>query len=503
MDQPLDGCSASRRVAVAGVTAVVAGVAWRASIDLDPGSLWLDDAWMVALAQSGSWSELSASPSSAPIGFKLLVAAALALGGDLEVSAQSVAFGFGLGAVSLVGWLAFRLSSNAVVAICAAAWVGLDATFLVQMARVKPYTLDAFVVAAQGLAFCALVESYSRKRVWCFVGVVIAGLAFSSLSLFPALAASAVGSVLLWRRGVRDMHALAAGILVLSAIAEAGSLAASAVGADELRGYWNRHYLPSHDLTRFFDGVVRWLGSWTDRLMHDSTPHPSRFPLPGAFAVALLLAGTLEMWLSKRHAELAVGGVLWAGVAVASSIGLLPLGIPRVEIFLLPFASVLIASSAGLAARVPGRRAARVASLLLPVFAAVQLPSDRLPGYPLQQARRVVDALALEYREGDGIWSNILGTFALAVYGPWEVDFASNDQLGIPHALPRVTSFALLDGPDRGARDSPPDTDRIFVFVCYDDSQVTEEVIHLLRSAEYRLQGFVPAARCWLGRFDR
>ena len=76
----MDGSLASRRVAAGGVAAIVVGVAWRASVDLDPGSLWLDDAWMGALAQAGSWSELNASPSSAPIGVKLLVAAALALG---------------------------------------------------------------------------------------------------------------------------------------------------------------------------------------------------------------------------------------------------------------------------------------------------------------------------------------------------------------------------------------------------------------------------------------
>lgn len=490
-------------MAAGGVAAIVVGVAWRASVDLDPGSLWLDDAWMVALAQSGSWSELNASPSSAPIGFKLLVAAALALGGDLEVAAQSIAFGFGLGAISLIGWLAFRLSSNAVVAICAAAWIGLDTTFLLQMARVKPYTLDAFVVAAQGLAFCALAEGYSRWRLWRFAAVVIAGLAFSSMSVFPALAASVVGAVLLWRRGVRDVQALAAGVLVLSAIAEAGALAASAAGADELRGYWNRHYLPSYDLALFLDGVVGWLGSWNDRLVNDSTLHPSRLPLPDAFAAVLLLAGALELWLSKRRAELAVGVLLFAVVVTGWAAGLLPIGIPRVETFLLPFAAVLIASGAGLAARIPGRRAALATSLLLPAFAAIQLPSARVDGYPVQQARSVVDALALEYREGDGIWSNILGTFALAVYGPWPVDFASNDQLGIPHALPRVTSFALLDGPDRGERSGPPDTDRIFVFVCYDDSEVPDGVVGLLRSAGYRLQGFVRAARCRLGRFDR
>jgi hypothetical protein len=492
-----------RAAAAAGVACVVLLAAWRAAVDLDPASLWLDDLWVVALSQSGSWSELSASPSSAPVGFKLLVALAAAIGGDLEVAVQAVAFLSGLVAIAALGWLAFRLTASPYVAVCAAAWLGLDPVFLLHLARVKPYALDALAVVAQGLAFCALLEGYSRRRLWSFAATALLGLFFSALSVFPALAAVVVGGCVLWARGVRDVHALAAGFLVLAAIAEASALSAGAAGANELRGYWQRHYLPTRDAASFVAGVGRWLGSWGDRLLHDTKLHQGWLPLPGALALPLALAGGLELWLAGHRAQLAVGVLLVAAVVAASSLQLLPLGVPRVETFLLPFAALLLASAAGLGARLRDRRLALAAGGLLPALCALQLPSARAPGYPVQAAAPVVEALAREHRAGDGLWSNLLGTFALAVYGPWPVSYHSNDRLGIPHAAPRIDHFGLIDEAGAGTVGSPPDADRVFVFVCSESVDLLEAAAATLRESGYVERGRARKQRCQLERYER
>lgn len=489
--------------AATGVGAVGIWAAWRASIDLDPGSLWLDDAWVTALAQAGSWSALGASPSSAPTGFKALVALAVGLGGDLEVAAQSVAFVSGLLGIGLVGALAFRLGGNAVAAFCAAAWVGFDSVFLLEMARVKPYTLDLCVVALQGLAFVALVEGYSRRRVWAFVVVVLAGLTVSSLSVFPALASLPVIAAVLWRRGIRDVHALAAAVLLVSALMDAGGLAAKATGADALRDFWRGHYLPGRDLASFLNAAGRWMGSWDTRLLHLSGPQAGALPLPGGLAAGLAIAGAAELWIARKRAHLAVGALLLAGVALASLLQVLPLGVQRVEMFLLPFAAVLMASAAGLVSRLPGRWAAGAGALALIALCVVQLPSRRLPRYPIQQAVPVIERLAAEYRPGDGLWANIRGTYVLALYAPWPVTYAPNDRLGIPHAVPDVPGFALLDGAGDGVVGGAPEAERIFVFVCNDGPPLLEEGGRQLRAAGYQEQGRFRARRCQVDWFVR
>ena len=53
------------------------------------------------------------------------------------------------------------------------------------------------------------------------------------------------------------------------------------------------------------------------------------------------------------------------------------------------------------------RRAVIVASALLPLFAAIQLPSPRVVRYPVQQARPVIEALVRAHRVGDGLWSRL------------------------------------------------------------------------------------------------
>ena len=83
------GWSSPGRRAALGVGAAALYAAWRASVDLDPVSLWHDDVWLVALATADDSRAWFASPASAPLVFKAIVRSTIALGSDLELAAQA------------------------------------------------------------------------------------------------------------------------------------------------------------------------------------------------------------------------------------------------------------------------------------------------------------------------------------------------------------------------------------------------------------------------------
>jgi hypothetical protein len=463
--------------------------AYRASVDLDPPSLWIDDLWIVALSQSWTLDAWLASPASAPPGFKALIGAALALGSDVELSAQALPFLFGLLGIALTAALAFRLSSNAVVATAAAAIVAYDRVFLTYMARVKPYTLDVVLVASLGLCFHALIERYERRRLWGFVAVSAAGLALSSLALFPVAAASAVAGWVLWRRGVRDQQLLAAGAALGMLAAGVSGLALFAQGFGELQGFWEERYLRTEGAGAWGAMLFDVLRGWVARWMNVGELHSFGLPaeevtasVAGAF---LTLVGCAELWRSGQRAHLAVGLVLVATVLAASAAGRLPVGVQRIETFLLPFGAVAIGLSLGAADRLASARAALAASVLIFAVLLAQLPGPRRPTYRAEISAPLVARLAQELGPRDGLWTNIHGTFALAVYGPWRVRYAQNERLGIPHAVLELEHFSIMNLRSSRIDQPPPRTERIFVFACHDLMDRHGSAVRRLEAAGY------------------
>ena len=96
--------------------------------------------------------------------------------------------------------------------------------------------------------------------------------------------------------------------------------------------------------------------------------------------------------------------------------------------------------------------------------------------------------LAAELAPDEGLWSNLLGTWALAVYGPWAHRFEPNDRLGAPHPVPERPHFAILDPRERGLLEgAPPPADSIVVFVCHEDAALLARARSQLESAGARL----------------
>ena len=334
--------AASRAGLAVGTVGLLAACAWRASVDLNPPSLWLDDLWVVALARDASLAALLASPASLPPGFAVLVSAALSLIPDIEVGAQAIAFTAGLLAIGGAAALAFRLTRSPLAALCAAAILGLDPTFLSMMARAKPYTTDALCVLLVGWCAIPLFSSFNRSRWWAYTAVVCASAFLSTLSLFVSAATTAGILLGTLRRGLRDRYLLAAASLQLAAAGSVVWLVLRAEGFGDLRGFWQDDFLAARSEASIPNSVATLFAGWLNRLAHAGVVDAGPLPIPVArLAFAVLLCAGLAWLARQRHfGSLAVGATTLVLGIVASVGGYLPIGTPRVDTFLLPFGAV-------------------------------------------------------------------------------------------------------------------------------------------------------------------
>jgi hypothetical protein len=175
--------------------------------------------------------------------------------------------------------------------------------------------------------------------------------------------------------------------------------------------------------------------------------------------------------------------LVFAGVVAAAALQRAPLGVPRIDIFLLPYGAVAIACAFAGVERFSKRLALAAAALLLGTL-AVQAPARELT-YPLQYSAGLVDRLAGDLGPQDGLIVNIHGTFALAVYGPWQTELADNDRLGVPFPKPPIEHLVVFDREsDLGAvelRRVP----RIYVFSCHDVYAVHGSIVRRLEDGGY------------------
>ena len=61
----------------------------------------------------------------------------------------------------------------------------------------------------------------------------------------------------------------------------------------------------------------------------------------------------------------------------------------------------------------------------------------------------------------------------------------SKQRLGVPHAVPAIEHFEIMDLQDERLTGRPPATERIFVFVCYVERDLLSEAIARLEAAGY------------------
>lgn len=493
----------------------MASALWRIAVDLDPPSLWVDDAWVVALARAPGFGWDLVQPASAPPLFMALVGTGAALAPDLELGAQAwplIAAGL---AIVAVATLAHRLTGRPLCAIVAALVVALDTGFVIHGARVKPYSGDVLAVAVQGIGFHALLSRYTARRLLVHTGATALGFCVSTWSLLVAAATTPVLLLALWQRRRRDL-AVAGAALSLAALAAAFAIRiAGRPRFSQLAAFWAAHHLPADDPARFAQAVLALLGTWLERLAHASGPHVG--PLPGAAAtvlVAMLLGlGVLEMARQRHRFELAAGASTVAAAMAGSAAGWLPIGDLRSDLYLLPFGAVLIAAGVRwlgraverLDVRLPGGlRAEPLPAVVVLGLLVVQGAEARLPRYPEQPAAPLVDLIERRWREGDGLAVNLHGTFALAVYASWPVRFVDDGRMSIPHPEPVLEPFTILDGADPGRVEHlPPATARTWVLLCHDLPSLRRETVTEMTASGWRPVISQDSPGCGLWLFER
>lgn len=218
-DAPPELTPRARWLTVVAVALLTAYGAWRRAIDLDPASLWRDDAWVAVLARSSALGDVFANCSSTPPLLALVIAACARVVPDPEIGAQLVPFLAGVGWVPLTGYAGWRLGGRPVVAIAAAILVAADPLAITYAARVKQYSTDGVVAALHLLALERFRATASVRLLWAWVVLGLVGVLFSTVSLFVLLGffgAAAVGD----RRDpvLRRPLALAGGVLAVGVV---------------------------------------------------------------------------------------------------------------------------------------------------------------------------------------------------------------------------------------------------------------------------------------------
>ncbi len=167
----------------------VLGAIYRSSC-LNPGSLWLDDAWQAVLANASLSDQIKFS-SSAPIGYTFVLGLFAGLIPDPELGFQLPAYILGVLQVPLFALLAYRVTRSEVFAVWGAALTAVCFHFILYSARVKQYTLDAFLVTLALLCFHKLWQAGDNSR-----GMIRAAIA-SALVLSFSFSASIVVAIFL------------------------------------------------------------------------------------------------------------------------------------------------------------------------------------------------------------------------------------------------------------------------------------------------------------------
>jgi hypothetical protein len=336
---------APARAAVLPLAALVAlGTALRLAALLSGRCLWIDEAMLALNLVARSPAELLRPldyNQGAPVGFLLLVKAALGAFGSAEWALRLVPFAASVCGLIGFAWVARRLlpAGGAVLAV---ALFALSPHLIGYAAECKQYGSDAST--AIGLCACALGlldGQGGRGRYALFAAAGALAVWFSHPA---ALVLAGLGSALLLRElAARDRARFGATALVVGAwLASFGACYALCLkelsANDYLTGYWADHFVPRTL------GAASWLADHLIALFE----MPGGFGAPAvplaALAALAALVGLVEFARANRWLAVAlVGPVLF--LLAAAALQKYPFG-GRLALFVVPFAVLLAARGA-------------------------------------------------------------------------------------------------------------------------------------------------------------
>lgn len=479
--QPPARARRERALTAAAVALLTIYAIWRRAIDLDPPSLWLDDAWVAVLARLPDLAERVACSSSTPPLFALLVSWSIALLPDPEVGAQVLPFVAGALVVPLTGYVAWSLSGRPVVAIVAALLLAADPLAITYSARVKQYSTDALITVLHLLALQRVRASPSRWAPWLWVGLGAVGVLVSTVSLFVLVCFVAALVVDRWHDRARRPHVLGAGsaLVVVAGVLATTVLARGVNGA--LEAWWKDHFLPTTSLSGFLTAAGGALGTWVCRPL-GGRDGAVEFAAVGACLVLLGGAGLVR----AGHRAAALGmAALPLLLVCASAVRRFPLGTGRVELFLAPLVALLLALGLLVADTVRAPVWRRAWPPLVCALLAVHLHRPRTPQYPVQEFAPLVAHVSERLGPDDLLVVNDHALFALCYYGPWPVETAEHARFATGFVpVPVGVRLAIVESREDAL---PPD---------FLDAALSSRPrrVHLFLGHDYGMSGAAPSA---------
>lgn len=371
---------------------VLAGVvvlaAWARAAPLAPGSLWLDDLWVVAPSQADSLGDAAEMLVTTPL-FTVLVNVPLVFAGPVSWLAQLLPFVAGVLAPVAALCTARTLGLRPAPSVLAAVTTAVAPAHAEYSTRVKQYTVEAllgFVVI--GLAWRVLQR---RTSPWALAAAgAVVTLVSGSAGVFAGavLAATLVVAEAPLRRRI-------VGPMIVFGLFAAGwwALYLRTHVTDSLRDFWREDFIP---IDAGVGAFVADVGASLDRLTQGFLPMAPAWPwMVVVIVVVMVRRPVLALVLGAP-----VGAALLLAIGEAA-----PIGTGRTDIYLLPSAVIGIAAAADVAMaaiETRGREAAAwvrrtatvaVPTLLVLVLLGTFLARDLRPTeYPAADVRPLIEA---------------------------------------------------------------------------------------------------------------
>jgi len=483
-----------RNAAAWAVVAAALAYGWYLrSVDLGPGSLWLDDAWVAVLSRAPSIRDFLIHGSSSPPLFNAIVSLCIWLLPGRELSAQIFPFVCANLAIVATAFAAYLVTRRAWAGAIAAIVVACHPGAIEYAARVKQYSSDMLVVAAHVVGFCLLTDRPSARSLWIYTLAAGACLPLSTTSLFVAATFFPFAVVGLSRRGVGGRHVagatavmLAADGLVFYGVVRPGTNAA-------LREFWAPNYLPSDSASAFIRSAQTVLADWVAQCLHGFASSQRQYWVVAAGAALVALAAlSLIITPGRRTYVLANFGLL-AGILFASASRRFPLGTGRVDLFLVPLLAILLGAGIAFVGQAKHFAHRILWWAAAAGFVLLKFPAPRTPAYPVQVSSPLVAFLGQEKNGDDVLLVNVHGTFALGYYSPWPPSFVPDASLGTGfHVVPQTAGIYVIgeqpDDPRNSvARAISGHPARIFLLTVHAPGSLRQEVEGHLANAGWRL----------------
>ena len=390
-------------VIAAAVVAAAAALRFR---QLDPRSLWLDDAWPALVVKTG-WSDVTKVGLTAP-GFAAALKAWLRVTGFSETKAQSFAFVCGIAAPALLWLLCVSRRLGRPAAAVATAALLTSPAHIVYSARVKQYTMDSVIVIALVWLTWRALERPGDARRWDLLALGAALATAMSSGVVPVVGGAFLAALFALRvvtkQERRRAYAAIAAYAVFAAVWWRTMLAPRLSHA--LTDYWRAFYVSNSNP----GGIPTGLRSAVTRLGHASSDLP--------LAVTLLAFAAAAVVVVRTRREVAI--MLLAPLLIAIVLALLslaPIGTGRTDVYLYPLFALLLAVAVS---ELTTRQAWSV--LIAVALTVSSLALARAPSaYPQEDMKFAVAQLQAQARPADTVMVYPGGRYAFALYAHWPV----------------------------------------------------------------------------------